>query len=29
MPNTETQPPWVTKGLKDLGFHEHPVGSVQ
>jgi uncharacterized protein (TIGR02594 family) len=22
MPNTETQPPWVTKGLKDLGFHE-------
>jgi uncharacterized protein (TIGR02594 family) len=22
MPNTDTQPPWVTKGLKDLGFHE-------
>jgi uncharacterized protein (TIGR02594 family) len=22
MPNTDTQPIWVTKGLKDLGFHE-------
>lgn len=22
MPNEQVQPPWVTNGLKDLGFHE-------